>query len=432
MNSLSLNDNIIKRSEKYFTFVMLLYALFFLALVTLNFLIPPSSEIVIFQLVSCFSSIFFFIVGLRFDKNSLFVWITLFHILILFHIYLLDIADQPEDYFFYKSHAENTLNLSTGQVWNYYNNLNLDISDRGYSFFLYYLYRLFGREWGDLFVIVVKLILNIWVCFFIWRLSLLAFGKNAAKIVLLLWGINIYSVYFESSGLKESVFVFFTTAASYYLYLLTDKIKFQWLLLFVIFVGFTVFFRVYVTIFFILSFIGYFVFRRLYVTYFALFCIFLYTIIFIGTTLIVMIVPEVKGFLIEREDVYSGLVGNTLNVINAFIGPYPAFRYSDQLVNLQTSFFAVFKLSFSLFAILGIVYSIHNKLYRLYPVINVVIYNMLLTIISGFSLNYRYMHITMPLFFMFIPYGISCCYRKWLICIYLIAGFILTFLYNTR
>ena len=56
-----------------------------------------------------------------------------------------------------------------------------------------------------------------------------------------------------------------------------------------------------------------------------------------------------------------------LNIINAFVSPYPAVNSTNQVVNLTTFQYEVMNSSFAIWGILGLYHCIKEKLSDLFP-----------------------------------------------------------------
>ena len=220
------------------------------------------------------------------------------------------------------------------------------------------------------------------------------------------------------------------------MYMFFQNKKAKYFLLFLLLVSCSLFFRYYVTIFFVIVFFLRFFFQKLYEKYFLHLCLISLAIILFGDIMIAKYFSDIMAIVLQREDLWKGqniIIGTVFNVISAFISPYPAVNATNQNVNLLTSIFSVFKLFFSVWGLYGIFTLIRNRQSQTYPLINILFFNILLTIISGFSLNYRYMHITMPLYTMFIAYGFKYCKHKKIISFFYIPMVLLIMvIYNLR
>ena len=418
-----------KNLQKYLLLSIILFSIVYGYLYLTNRIILPSNDIVIIQITSLIFFLGAFTLGIRLNTRSVFILIFFYQAILSIFFFLSKSFEYNVDYFSYSYIARLPIKDIPKET--------IDFSDWGYSLILHNMYKLGGgRIGGDLLVCILNIFTQIPTTYFVWKLTKKLFSEKEAKIAILLWGLNIYSIWFNATGLKESIFVFIITGSSYYMYMFMQSKKTKYLLPFLLFVISSIFFRYYVTIFFVIVFFLRIFFQKLYEKYFLHLCLISLAIILFGDIMIAKYFSDVMAIVLQREALWKDqniIIGTVFNVISAFISPYPAINFTNQNVNLLTSIFSVFKVFFSVWGLYGMFILIRNRQSHTYPLINILFFNILLTIISGFSLNYRYMHITMPLYTIFIAYGFKCCqYKKIISFFYIPVVLILMVIYNLR
>ena len=427
--------------QKYFIISVLFLVLLYFFLILLFNIILPTADVIVIQVISLFFFVNTFLLGIRLKIRDIFIVIFLFQLILSISLFVSHSFEYNSDYFSYTAIATKGINMNAGDFIKYiyanYPDLN-DVSDLGYPFVLRFVYQIAGNQiYGDFLMCLLNVFLVLPTLYFVWKLSSGLFSKEEAKISVLFWGLNLYSVWTNASGMKETVFVLVSTGASYYLYKYLTVRSFKKLLWCILFIIGTFFFRNYITIFFVIIFVSARFFRKTYEKHFVFILISSLIAIFGATSLLSYLVPDVVAILAQRDSLLAntGFSGNLFNVISAFIAPYPAIGGLNQNVNLLIIVFVAFKVFFSIWGIIGIIYIIKLKQTQAYPIVNILYFNILLTIIAGFSLNYRYMHVTMPLYFIFMVHGFYSMSReksKYIIIPYFILVTIFIVLYNLR
>lgn len=413
------------------------YSLFYLILGYVGVIEFPSEDVLVIQCVSLFAFWIFYGIGIKLHHiSSLLLLIFIYQFIFSAFLFYSQAFEPNPDYYTYSAWAWEPIQYHYHNYVEYISRETRDISDWGYPIFLNMVYNLAGgKHDGDLLMCICNIFINVFTLIFLWKLVCRMFNAKIAKLTVLLWGLNVYNIWFNVTGLKEVIFTFFMMGAFYFLYNVsnTNRLKDScWLFVFVLM---TVFFRYYVTIFFILIYIASVFFRRLYENYFTILILLAFIFIIIGVDILAYFIPEAALVYEDQIRVWgsNGVLFSLMNVYSAFTAPYPAFTSSNQNVNLLTLLFSILKVSLSFWGIYGIYLLIKNKQTKIYPLINILLLNIFLTIISGFSLNYRYMHITMPLYFIFIIYGFA--ENKHKLMVSLLSwgtGGVLTLLYNLK
>lgn len=305
-----------------------------------------------------------------------------------------------------------------------------DISDMGYSIPLYLCVYLFGWDAGMIVMGILKLLCHVLSVIIIYKLSCNYIGERNAQLVALIWGLNMNNSFFILAGLKESLFVIAVLYAVSRLYSQIQKPCLSNLVLFVFASFLTILFRAVFPAFFILTYIGYLVFfniesksiRYILVTMSVAFSFYVVILIFSSSFESILIRME--------EDEEFTKVPIYLKILNGFIAPYPCLRIDGAKSNLMVAAYSVIHSSFSVFAVLGMFYVIKKKIKELFPILGVLCLNIAMLVITGFSMNVRFLYPTHILYYVFIPIGLAYYYKRVYYVPYLLLLFVIVMKYN--
>lgn len=421
------------KAIRYYGIVVLLYTLF-----SLSFILNGKAELstVLFQSLILYISFGFFVFFQHRPLNSSEVYLdSVLYATLTSIIFLgLDFVDRPNDSFFYASKGLIVAN-SEYDIFTALAKYVSDQSDWGGLAFTALGYILGGEEYGPFFSALLKILLYSWACVLIYKLFDTIFeNKEWIKIILGLVAFNSYVPYFATAGLKELVFAFVVVGAVYYVYSVLRNPSLVNFLLFALFAISTFFFRAIFPIYFVAAYIiCRFAMSLMTTKVMTIAIIALFLLVVLGAGFLQEKLPFIAGGIQERLDMERNSSGfKYLNVINAFISPYPAVAKAHQPVNLFNFQYEVVNSSFALFGLLGIYHSIKNELVDLYPTLIVLLANSLMLITVGFAMNARYTFPTIFCLYAFVPLGLAYSFeRKWIVS-YLSVILAITFLYNMR
>jgi len=404
-------------------FVLFAILYFFLAFAYSNNL--PEVGILIVESVFYGFFLLGFFIAPRLNLRSVFIFAFLYQVILSVFLYLYfcyfvgnPLGYDPIDSLLYKNISELTMHMNFSQFIHhlqFYN--NLDISDYGYPFIQRLIFMILGSHWGGLGMIILNILLHLSTLYYLYKLASLLLNKEEVKLVVILWGINICSIWLNVSGLKEQIFVFLVVIATYYMYIFNLKHQVVDLFLFFCFVILIWFFRYYVSLFFLLIFLFSICFKTLYNKFFLIYCIGIIAIILFGINILIYFMPELEVIegvrrKIAEENGQNTLVYHIISSVFAFLGPIPSFLDTPKKMNLLISVYSIWKLIFSIFGIYATYYLLKIKRTSFYPIINLILFNTLLTIVSGYALSYRYVYITMPLYLILMVYGVKLLINK--------------------
>lgn len=421
------------KAIRYYGIVVLLYTFF-----SLGFIFIGKAELntVIFQSLVLYISYGFFAFFQRrpLTSSEVFLDSILYATLTSTIFFGLDFVDRPNDSFFYASKG---LQVANSQ-FDFFTALTTfvdDQSDWGGLAFTAFGYILGGEEYGPFILVLLKILLYSWACIILYKLfDTIYENKEWIKIILGLVAFNSYVPYFATAGLKELVFAFVVVGAVYYVYCVLRNPSFVNFILFALFAILTFFFRAIFPIYFVAAYIiCRFAMSIMTTKVMTIAIIALFLLVVLGAGFLQEKLPFIAGGIQERLDMERNSSGfKYLNVINAFISPYPAVEKSQQLVNLYNFQYEVINSSFALFCLLGIYRCIKKEMSDLYPILIVLIANSLMLITVGFAMNARYTFVTIFCFYAFVPLGLAYFFKWKFIFPYLLFILSLTFLYNMR
>ncbi len=421
------------KAIRYYGIVVLLYTFF-----SLGFIFIGKAELntVIFQSLVLYISYGFFAFFQRrpLTSSEVFLDSILYATLTSTIFFGLDFVDRPNDSFFYASKG---LQVANSQ-FDFFTALTTfvdDQSDWGGLVFTAFGYILGGEEYGPFILVLLKILLYSWACIILYKLfDTIYENKEWIKIILGLVAFNSYVPYFATAGLKELVFAFVVVGAVYYVYCVLRNPSFVNFILFALFAILTFFFRAIFPIYFVAAYIiCRFAMSLITTKVMVVAIIALFLFVVLGAGFLQEKLPFIAGGIQERLDMERNSSGfKYLNVINAFISPYPAVEKSQQLVNLYNFQYEVINSSFALFCLLGIYRCIKKEMSDLYPILIVLIANSLMLITVGFAMNARYTFVTIFCFYAFVPLGLAYFFKWKFIFPYLLFILSLTFLYNMR
>lgn len=417
---------------------------FFLAFLYSNNL--PEEGIIVVQSVFCCFFLLGLFIGLKFNLRSVFIFVFLYQIILTAFLYFYfhyfvgsPFGYEPIDALSYRDISKLTMHMNFSQFIQHLQSYDdLDLSDYGYPFVQRLVFMLLGDRGGIVGMVGLNVLLHLFTLYYLYKLSKLLLNRDEIKFVVLLWGINICAVWLNVSGLKEQIFVFLVIAATYYMYIFDLKHRIIDLLLFFCFVISIWFFRYYVSLFFLIIFLFSVPFKVLYNRLFLVYCIGVITVILFGVSILVYFMPELEVIERVREKIaedngQNTLVYHILSFVFAFLGPIPSFLDTPKKMNLLISVYSIWKLIFSIFGIYAAYYLIKIKRTQFYPLINLILFNTLLTIVSGYALSYRYVYITMPLYLILMVYGVKLIInRKLVLAVYVSFCLLASLFFNLR
>lgn len=380
-------------------------------------------------------------IGLILKKKQMLLWVFLFQITLSFALHFFFLY-YTGDLFGYNAvdsilyseiaHKIKYLDLDNSllELENYFS----DLSDYGWPIFLKCIYWIGGDTLTSMrLLILVNCIIQWLITLLLYNLSVNILNNTyKAHLISLLWGLNLCSTYLNVSGLKEILFTFICTLVLFYIYKCKHK-PYSTInhVLVCLAITLTWFFRSYMTFFFIIIYLGYCIFPFIYNRLFALICISAIVLCLFFTSLLLYQFPEIYYAILNTSE--NAPSGGSLYVywLLAFLGPLPKFfnMGTPQILIMVT--YTILKFALSIFGLLSCIYFIKNKQTKYYPLISIYLFTVLLLIVSGHYIDYRYAYIIMPAFFILMVEGIQF-RKKWIVRAYYVGTATIMLLFNMK
>ncbi|MDR2409924.1 MAG: hypothetical protein LBE13_17685 [Bacteroidales bacterium] len=413
--------------KKFNLELFLVYGVFLCMSIYFQIKNPIQEDLFFIQVIYSIIFLTFFFTGIQYSVHSAIIIILCYQILgsIFFYFYYnfylhSPFGFDPVDSLLYQRIAEETVNISINKLLSYLQE-KFSPSDWGYNIYKYCITRLVGDAEDALFVIcMINACLHTISSYYLYKLAKYFVNPKEAIVILLLWGLSVTSLFFNTCGLKETLFLFLIILSVYHLYAfyksnnrINKRIHF---ILMGIFIVTTWFFRYYISLFIILTFIGCVPLRKIYNKYFPMILLSIFLVCLFGLNLLFVFMPElsyvITSLISNGKEVvnYAGgnlIVAGIINYTLAFLSPIPAFSAENVNVNLLVCTYSIIKVYFSFFGLYGIYHAIKINDISIYPIITILVFNIVLCIVASVSLDFRFAYPTTFLYIILIVYGFN-------------------------
>lgn len=365
------------------------------------------------QLFSIAIFIIFLFLGNYFSAQGFFIFGLFYQLcvsLIFQHhlienLYLLDNNGDPWVYIRFVSIAFRTFNFS-----DFFNVLIKEVpefSDWGYPIFLYPFFKYTDTIEDALFyATIAKSVIYSFGALKLYKLSSMFLSEQNSKLVYLLWILNPVSIFFNVVNIKENLFVTICIYAIFYFCLYLKTKDFKDFLLFTLFLIITSFFRIYVTIFIFFAFLMSTIAKRFCDKYILIIWGGVFVFSFIGINIISRMIPAAAYYFRQSLGGSKGISMPVL-FVTAFISPIPSFSQNRFPDNYMVCGYSVFSILLSIFAIYELIIIIKEKKVKLYPLVNLVMFNKYLVIMTAKSNEYRYQYPLLFCYFILMLLGFN-------------------------
>lgn len=295
-----------------------------------------------------------------------------------------------------------------------------DIDDYGFPVFVSLLYRVIN---SPLLVNFINVIFNATTIFFMYKIGRSFLTKKYAQFASLVFGISTYSIFFQTSGLKETLMVFLITGSFYYYFKYTRSNRNIYLIVSLLWCMSVFFFRVPLVYFIFISIlVAEFIRLDFVKNLFQLkvnYKIFLVLLIIIPTTIILL---YLKLYLLMKYTSNIILISATkqsefgnynylfvyLNsILASFLGPLPTVVACSKNLNLLVlSGSLILRVFLGFFFIIGICNAGKNR--EIAPLVVFCLLEMIILsiILHAFEVRKCYPHY--PLMILISIYGLQC------------------------
>lgn len=293
---------------------------------------------------------------------------------------------------------------------------NDDLSDYGFPIFLKYVYLLSGgSQQGNIVLVILNSVFQTITAFLLYKISRRVTKEDRlSKLIMMLWGLNSASIFFNISGLKEPLFSMLCTLSIWLIYKVKDRGLIRNHLFALLGIATLWLFRNYISLFYFFVYLGYIHFPKIINKYFLWVIISAIILCIFFAAVLVDYFPEVYYSILRNDRFYSSksIVYRVTSYLLAFIAPIPRFYDLTYPKELYIHSLSLIKYLFSGFAIWGSWGIIKRSQTEFYPLILISLFTGLLLIVSGHMIEYRYAYITMPSFYILMLYGFRYCSRK--------------------
>lgn len=372
-----------------------------------------------FHNIILFGFLLFFILSQKTSIKNIFFFILVYQILYVFgsfyfytEFYNNPLGFEPTDEIFYHKIGQELQAKGFEDSINYLFQY-VGISDFGFPLIVKYIYALGGYELFNM--KVFNILFHLLSCFFLYKTSRLIFTDySVSKILLILYGLNPISIYFNASGRKEPFFILIVTLSIYYTYKAILKRKFSLYLIAFLSILATGMFRTIFPIFLIISFGLYLFlnkkgrFKNFVRLGYLLIGIILLTgaILFIQKDLNEAMEVDQSALAAARIGRTPTLIDQGVLIISGVIGPIPSFSYKsgNDSALLQTAGNFV-KIILSVFFLTGSLKILREKKVIFYPLLLFIGLNIFMLVSVAASLDHRFIYPFLPAYFIVLAYG---------------------------
>lgn len=319
-----------------------------------------------------------------------------------------------------------------------YQQIGFNIDDYGYSSFIIFIYKIFGPSFGrEILLLLNALFVTLSSYFFYQTLRTLNFSREKSQIGMIIWGFYPFLYVTTSVGLKETIFCSIIVVTLYYIIKFKQSRSIKNLILVLILIACTLFFRQAVSLMLLISFLISTISNRRnhksILVYIALGSI---LIIIFGSFLLL----KVTGISLEQviataqwrnEQMGSNISGNSIQIIASIFGPFPNFTRYVQY-GIYHSVGLLFKDIMSIFCISGIYLILKKGEYKLFGICFYYLIGILMLIVGGVALDMRYAITFFPAFIILLMYGLDNLKSKLLIYSVDIITILIVIFYNIR
>lgn len=330
-------------------------------------------------------------------------------------------------------------------VWTYWKQLlwsgRFNVDDLGYSTWVYMIAKLVGNNTlaiahGLMFVNSIAYIIGVAVFY---KLSCLVLQDTwRAEVATGLWGGFSFLIVTNAVGLKEVLFTTIIIVAMYRIYKYKRTPSWLNLIICLLSIGLTYFFRYAICFALLLALLVIVVTteqnrkRMLWVMFAAMF----FTMPLLSIVLPVLINKSLEDVM-ATADYRMGLTGGTaiqsllFPILALFFGPFPNLDRTNQY-GFMYGFALLFKDLLSPYFLYAVYWMIRRVAYQYFPLIVFVGCNMLMLIVSGVSADMRY-HVTyMPFFFLLMLWPGGKTVKTIPYIVYIGMIIVIVFMYATR
>lgn len=379
---------------------------------------------IVLQLINyvCFFS--WFLVCIH--SNKKFVPFIIFtyqtFLLLLLHAYYIyyignSLGINPNDALFYQELNEKIRYLpfkdAINAIWNE-KRIEHSIGDIGFPIIRYFISKIFfflDYNGINFVLLFFNAFVNSLASWYLYRLAKFFLSETGSKICMILWGLSTALIWISGSGLKDSIFSFITLVAIYYMQcILEGKKSFKNYFCFYLFLMCTVFFRIFIFLFVFFTYIARRYLKKAFFRFYTIGMIVFIILSYVGTDIFANVMPQLgalklaRNMNLEKSFGAANFFTNTMNFCLAWVSTIPAFYPWAEFRNQYVVTYSMVMLYFSFFFIFCFIKVLLLKEKKLYPIMLILFFNIVLTIVSVVSIQYRFALPVVYLYYIFILY----------------------------
>ena len=279
------------------------------------------------------------------------------------------------------------------------------LDDRGFMYLLYFIYKIAGSpERGVNLTIFFNAVAVTISSFYMYKLSREFVSEGSACFAAFVWGTQLFAVFTAACGLKENFMVMFILASLYFIARMWEAFNVQNMLAALFFATFALLFRMAIFYMLLASILCVVAVRypliKKYIVFFLIVGI-IFTLYYFKMAFEEMTAMRADGEAMEYEHYESmvadkmsqgGVFASIVNYISAAIGPFPNIVSEGEKANYITtySFSSFCKTFYAFYFLYGIYLIIKNKVVKLIPFIVFWGFEILMLIVTFYTLHDRY------------------------------------------
>lgn len=294
-----------------------------------------------------------------------------------------------------------------------------DLDDSGFAYILYFIYRMFGNDFGIHVALLANSVAVTMLCNYTYKIANYYISSEYSKLVIAILGTLSYSVVTSANGLKENFFTLFVVGAIYYSIRYYTIKNIGNLLMLILFSALTVLFRLAFLPMLILAIVSvrFAKYVKLNLRNVFILVLLFGVCIYIGTQLTAYLLA-MRGL---SENVFNdmhamhyadsnlgGILSMIANSLFAFVGPIPSFvSTADKISYITMPNFTVFiSILWGSLFIGGFIKAI-NRRDHVFVILSTILLNSMMVLMMSFSFNFRYRYIVFPFIMILTAYGIQ-------------------------
>lgn len=291
----------------------------------------------------------------------------------------------------------------------------ITIGDYGFSVWLKLIYTLGWNEVSSQTILIIVNSILVTIGIYIgYKLALLLFSKNFAKVFVLFLISIQYLIHNSVGGCKESLFLLILVISAYYMQRSIQEKSLKTTILFILSTSFIFFFREIICVMYFFAYgVGYFFSfknNRPFVKIIVILGGILGSLgigLFLRATGLSSL-DQVSSVSEARMGENGGTIGMVVGVVSSLVGPFPNIIGQDpDRPEYFYNFMYFIKMYFSFYFLIGVYLIIKKRVWQFVPELSVVFMTIIMCVVAAVSLDIRYQFTMLIQYFLIATYGIN-------------------------